>query len=429
MSLLVDVQYVPNRILEVVKARILANRERWLQQQQQQAQLKGPTRPRPQQAKFGATPLIYRRPEPAAVGGLKSELVAFDVDYAEVNGKWSWRISTDKGAELIVELPTLPTRYDRLNEFLDLGYVIFPSAFLSHFPDQMGYYDADLDEPVWVWQLAKDSTYITLHVFCESVNLTSRPNVIAIPAGDGKVLAIIPASCANHIFISSEAGPIEETDTSFDFTKAFLISNKSVREVVLTAAALNLIRPFSEDYSNRTYSIVDPVYAGFFNRPALKAERKDIRGIDSTMIRATELIQMGLGYIEPIPMPLIHGPGIFKILEDPTLELPIGYTPEEMMQYIINTYYASGPLLSKSLVLTDEGDAELGTKATWGSVSVAISGPLPSSTVVDQSGIKTKPTMTRFCWDWGKPQYCKQQLNALGITFTPVPPPEPPPAP
>jgi hypothetical protein len=67
MSLLVDVQLVPNRILEVVKARILANRAKWLQQQKT-ADLKGPTRPRPQRTRFGATPTTYRRPEPGAVG-------------------------------------------------------------------------------------------------------------------------------------------------------------------------------------------------------------------------------------------------------------------------------------------------------------------------------------------------------------------------
>jgi hypothetical protein len=66
MSLLVDVQMVPNKILELVKARILANRAK-ARNNQQVAQLKGPTRPRVQRAKFGADALTYRRPEPAAV--------------------------------------------------------------------------------------------------------------------------------------------------------------------------------------------------------------------------------------------------------------------------------------------------------------------------------------------------------------------------
>lgn len=44
MSLLVDVQLVPNKILEVVKARIMANRARLLAEQET-AQVRGATRP------------------------------------------------------------------------------------------------------------------------------------------------------------------------------------------------------------------------------------------------------------------------------------------------------------------------------------------------------------------------------------------------
>lgn len=65
MSLLVDLQVVPDRILETVKARILANRARL----QQQAELKGPTRPRVQRVRFNASATTYRRPEPSAQGG------------------------------------------------------------------------------------------------------------------------------------------------------------------------------------------------------------------------------------------------------------------------------------------------------------------------------------------------------------------------
>lgn len=67
MSLLVDLQLVPNRILEVVKARILANRAKLTSKQQMAALVKGATRPRPQRQKFNAKAIDYRRPEPAAV--------------------------------------------------------------------------------------------------------------------------------------------------------------------------------------------------------------------------------------------------------------------------------------------------------------------------------------------------------------------------
>lgn len=67
MSLLVDLQLVPNRILEVVKARILANRARM---GAGPAKVKGPTRPRVQRQRFNASATAYRRPEPSAQDNL-----------------------------------------------------------------------------------------------------------------------------------------------------------------------------------------------------------------------------------------------------------------------------------------------------------------------------------------------------------------------
>ncbi len=68
MALLVELQVVPNRILQLVKARILANRARF-QQEQDKAKTVS-LRPRPQRARFGARSDTYRRPEPAATGAL-----------------------------------------------------------------------------------------------------------------------------------------------------------------------------------------------------------------------------------------------------------------------------------------------------------------------------------------------------------------------
>lgn len=66
MATLVEVQAVPNRILQLVKERILANRSRF-QGQQQKAQTAS-MRPRPQRQRFGSRPDEYARPEPAATG-------------------------------------------------------------------------------------------------------------------------------------------------------------------------------------------------------------------------------------------------------------------------------------------------------------------------------------------------------------------------
>ena len=63
MAVLIDVKEVPWRILEEVKARILANREA-MKRRRAAGDVRGMTRPRPQQRRLGATMTTYRRPEP-----------------------------------------------------------------------------------------------------------------------------------------------------------------------------------------------------------------------------------------------------------------------------------------------------------------------------------------------------------------------------
>lgn len=72
MATLVELQAVPNRILQLVKARILANRSRFLKQQEKAQTVS--LRPRPQRQRFGARSDDYRKPEPAAT---KSQLPGY----------------------------------------------------------------------------------------------------------------------------------------------------------------------------------------------------------------------------------------------------------------------------------------------------------------------------------------------------------------
>jgi hypothetical protein len=67
MGTLVEVQLVPGRILEAVKARILANRARFQRQSELNQAAKGMTRPRVQRQRHNASTEFYRRPEPSAV--------------------------------------------------------------------------------------------------------------------------------------------------------------------------------------------------------------------------------------------------------------------------------------------------------------------------------------------------------------------------
>lgn len=80
MSLLVDLQPVPNRVFELVKQRIMANRARLLKKEDENLVKAASRRPRPQRARFGARMDHYARPEPAAI---KS-------DDPAIGSVWAW---------------------------------------------------------------------------------------------------------------------------------------------------------------------------------------------------------------------------------------------------------------------------------------------------------------------------------------------------
>lgn len=97
MSLLIDVREVPWRILEMVQARILANRESKARRQQA-SDVRKHTRPRPQQRRMGATMSTYREPEPVplVLDDLDKIAVAVwssDVTIAGTNETTTYRIS------------------------------------------------------------------------------------------------------------------------------------------------------------------------------------------------------------------------------------------------------------------------------------------------------------------------------------------------
>jgi hypothetical protein len=78
----VDLEDVPFAILEMVKARILANRRRLNAAQQ----LPISTKPRPQFRKFGANSTTWRRPEPAAVSSGSPYVFGHAVNNYALNG-------------------------------------------------------------------------------------------------------------------------------------------------------------------------------------------------------------------------------------------------------------------------------------------------------------------------------------------------------
>jgi len=75
MTLNIDLEDVPDAILEAVKARIMANRRRLLDRQELLRQ--PPLQPKPQSRKFGADSKTWKRPEPAAVANYAPDTLTF----------------------------------------------------------------------------------------------------------------------------------------------------------------------------------------------------------------------------------------------------------------------------------------------------------------------------------------------------------------
>lgn len=112
MSLNVRVEDVPFAILEMVKARIMAQRQK---QQQQQAKPRAPKGPRPQFRRFGASSKAYRRPRPAAVptGGDTAFLINPAAGYqdGELN------VNTADLASMMFSRHQMLDPYDSLSDF------------------------------------------------------------------------------------------------------------------------------------------------------------------------------------------------------------------------------------------------------------------------------------------------------------------------
>ena len=103
MTLNIDLEDVPDAILEAVKARIMANRRRLLDREELLRQ--PPLQPKPQSRKFGADSKTWKRPQPAAVasGGSGWLLVP--------SGPWQ---SSLEGYQCITRgLPNLPFLTDQ----------------------------------------------------------------------------------------------------------------------------------------------------------------------------------------------------------------------------------------------------------------------------------------------------------------------------
>lgn len=212
MSLLVDVREVPWRLFWTVRARILANREAQRRRLEAQ-QLRGHTRPRPQQRVFGATMSTYRRPEPAppvldtpiVVGlGYFTGIERIKVLGGQYTNEWRCKIISGDGSqsvELVHQGSAQPPDADGLGApgfqwaAPEGGYLPLPgnstvvNELFYRYRYQKYYYSYELDTGSVYQNIAEK--------WWESrLRWDSRGRFYVLPAGDGSCIVITYYSTA-----------------------------------------------------------------------------------------------------------------------------------------------------------------------------------------------------------------------------------------
>ena len=338
---------VPFAILEVVKARILANRSKLGAEQDQQ---KPPPslKPRPQLRKFGANSKTYRRPEPAATGG------GFDSIYGVA--------------------------------YISVG-------------------------------LAIDGT----------------PNtVVRIACGDGS--AAIYLNSFDFYHGDPLLLPINSTSAiiagySQGIVTCIFVSTTSVQVIHTPNKISNLIeilyrrRPNLDIYGQLEYSYIESYSRTIFER----IKFTDILG--GFTFYGNLYGEVGLG-------PSIHivGPGIFSFLKNPDTAFSFGLDATFNDLY---AYAADSPLPKKSVTIFP--------RFPYVDYLYEYNGPMPpigdygpTNDIMDPVWKKSRrPTRTPpfrhdqfpkvsankggrlihfIWWDWGRPNYCREQCLALGFS-------------
>jgi hypothetical protein len=268
----VTLEEVPFAILEAVKARILANRQRRNENRQRPS-----LRPRPQFRNVGASNKEWRPPQP--VGGVFSlpRMVAGfmlrrfpatggDIDYVEISdfeGNTTFRVDVKEVDDPFPALPPATTT----SSFSESGNT---RTFYSEYNGKRYLYKHLYQEgrqngglgvpplyPLFV-PTGKDnciayfpSSYVAVAcVIEEKQTITAVQTIKPIFAGDGE-----PLSQAEKIeWIYAYNYTLKEERIAKDNSKAFLTTKTIIKEIP-AARAKTIFEPFIQDYSERANSI------------------------------------------------------------------------------------------------------------------------------------------------------------------------------
>ena len=415
MSLLVDVQEVPWRILELVRARILANRESKARRQQV-SDVRKHTRPRPQQRRMGATMSTYREPEPVP-------LVLDDLDkiaYAQVEERpfddaFNFRAPTgNSGLDLIISNRSQSASATLTIPGID---IVSPGPFYGGLTGGFDNPGGDSTAP------AQEARIVTS---------SAATDIIPLPCG-GETMILLVRHCfmyaAFAYWISPSGTGSGQTSDTYSFYAAYLVTPSAVRRIAMPQTALNKIQRIAPDPSNWTTQSV--VGSGFIYSPVpaivdAPTPASGTNNIRSEMVAARAFSGWGLYRHNPTDT----SAGIFSFLES---YVPGEAEPSERISYNywLQRYMQGAPVPNRFLgtcvlpgvcsetatadetVLLTRGDrTSVRPQTTLTTIPTETFRPGTKRYTVNRNTAGTLYTT----WDWGRPAYCRQQLLALGFT-------------
>ena len=240
MSLLVDLQLVPQRILEKVRAAVLQNREA-LRHGGIRSRVNQATKQRPQFTKVGATMRDYRAPVPVATGGQTFEPPnlgwVFNPD--RIEGEESLLISGDGSASLAISGPS--------------GYGDTVSWGINPYqpmrPFVAEYLDSEWSD--WVWKggdlFAKTKRLSKVRFPCRAKGAGGNAANIVLPAQKASVYVDYRASIYtyNYWVITAESKNIGSTASYPDEERLVVIGKWMHAPGLITSLPL----PESSEYA------------------------------------------------------------------------------------------------------------------------------------------------------------------------------------
>lgn len=434
MSLLVDVQEVPWRILDLVRARILANRERKARRQQV-SDVRKHTRPRPQQRRMGASMGIYREPEPVPLVLDDLDKIAFAVIQETVlDTKPANTIGFKPGIEIKIS-----------NRTASQSVVVTIPGLQEQSPGP--FFDGQSGGVLTGEFDPSDGSkpYTSTEQWVQKVGHNIRYKLIPLPCGGESMILLITYTSHYdivawwHTIVSTwddetgqtivQYGGNGHKSDAYSYYAAVFVGPQSVRRITLpqqALAAVNRIAPDPSTWGTYQQTVI-PTYMGpFINSSAVVITTPEPGvSLESAAEGARALVTWGL--YRRLSNDGDTTPGVFSFLGayDP---LAANGEEGDSYTYARSEYLQGAPVPGRFLgecVLADSCDLPSSERRT---IRFDKTSAIPDNTSTVIPVQSFRPGTRKYAltvgeddtyiaaWDWGKPAYCRQQLLALGFT-------------